>query len=148
MLKHLNENFKLPIDIKYQVDNIAFDNLSGSVLLTKKTIDIFKLLIEKYFKNDNFKNLFENTARSIVYSQPEMASIFTLVNNALFCFDKYFDQKDLNNYLIDYFKFELIKINQSSKMICKYINDLIPKESNIFVYSNSSTVYDFLLYSK
>jgi translation initiation factor 2B subunit (eIF-2B alpha/beta/delta family) len=148
MIKHLKDDNKLPFEIKSKLDNIAYDNSSGSVLLTKKTIEVFKLLVEKYSNNDNFKNLFKSTSKFIVDSQPEMASIFSFLNNALFCFDKYFDHKDFDKYLFDYFESELQRIKQSSERICKHSYDLIPRGSNVFVYSNSSTVYDYLLYSK
>ena len=104
------------------------------------------MLLNYSYKFDELKFLIEKTAKSIVDSQPEMASILTIANNAV----NYIDKLDSNTFcecLHRHFDSEKEKISKSIKMICNHTFDIIPDNSNIFIYSYSLTVYEAIIYS-
>ena len=136
-------NNSIPDDIYNAIKEIQLDNTSGSIELAKKSAELLILLINQ---DDFFTNL-KNTAYALVKAQPNMASIFNLVNNLMFKIDRNKD-KNPKKIVNDYCKKYLESLDHSDKKISEKTNELIKNNATIITHSYSSTVLDTFLYAK
>ena len=133
----------LPRNIRKSIEQIRLDNTSGSVELAKKSAELLILLVNR---NGSLAQI-NNTAYSLVQSQPTMASIFNLVNNLMLNIDKN-KNKQPKNIVNNYCKKFLQDLETSDNSISKQAMELIKNNATIITHSNSSTVLYTLLCAK
>ena len=136
-------NNSIPEEIHNAIKAIQLDNTSGSIELAKKSAELLIFLINQ---DDSFTYL-KNTAYELIKAQPNMASIFNLVNKMMFKIDR---NKDKNPKKIanDYCKKYLENLEKSDKKISENTNELIKNNATIITHSYSSTVLGSFLHSK
>lgn len=146
----MKQDFILPKEVLVAIDKIKTDNKNNSIYLTKKAIELFINITEKFAKNSTeyFNKVLYNTAKKIVNAQPNMASIFNLTNQLLFINDlsKNMDEKCEN--IVHACMVFLKKIEISNKKIAQVLYESIKNKPVLITHSYSSTVYDSLIYLK
>jgi len=134
-------NDALPEKIKKSIEQIKLDNTSGSVELAKKSAEILIDLINQ----DISISQIENATHYLVNAQPNMASIFNLVNNLMFNIE---NSKNPKKTVSEYCKKYLKNLKSADKKISEKVTKLIKKDAKIITHSYSSTVLDALIYTK
>jgi translation initiation factor 2B subunit (eIF-2B alpha/beta/delta family) len=134
---------ELPENIIKAIKQVSFDNTSGSVELSKKSAEILIKLINQDSSIDQIKN----ASISLMKAQPNMASIFNLVNNLMLKIDRS-KNKEPNIIANQYCKKYLENLEKSEKKICNNTKKLFKKNATIITHSYSSTVLNTLLCAK
>jgi len=129
--------------IHKSIEEIKRDNISGSVELAKKSAEILIELVNKDITLTQIKK----ASYSLVKVQPNMASIFNLVNNLMLTIDKNKKQQ-LKNIVYNYCKKYIQDLESSDKKISKLAIKLIKNNSTIITHSYSSTVLNTLIFAK
>ena len=133
----------LPEKIHNKIEKIKKDNISGSVELAKKSAEILIELVNQ----DDSPNQIINASYSLINAQPNMASIFNLVNNLMLNVDKY-KNKNLKTIVNEYCKEYLENLKIAEKEISEHAIKLFKKDATIITHSYSSSVLGTLLYAK
>ena len=136
------KTFKLPDEIKKNVDLIRGDNKNGSLYLTKKSIELIKKIVTQHMNTygvEEIEKLVENTAVTLVDAQPSMASIFTFANQLLLHLDGLGSVGDLSQ-IIDFCNDFNKKIDDNVEKISFFTAEMIRDDSFIMTFSNSETV--------
>ncbi len=134
---------ELPENIHKAIEEIQLDNTSGSVELAKKSAEILIDLINQ----DGSSAQIKNASYSLINAQPNMASIFNLINNWMLNIDENKNQQPKN--IVYYFCKKYIQnLEISEKKISKQATELIKNNATIITHSYSSTVLGTLLYAK
>jgi translation initiation factor 2B subunit (eIF-2B alpha/beta/delta family) len=134
---------QLPDNIKKDIKEIENDNTSGSVELAKKSAEIIINLVNQTGDLEQIKK----ASLSLVEAQPNMASIFNLVNNLMFYIDKNKKQQ-LKKIVTNYCKNYLNNLENFEKKIKEQAINLIKNRARIITHSYSSTVLGTLLFLK
>lgn len=139
---------EIPKKIWKKIVEIKEDNVSGSVKLTLKSVDILIQLIENYeFEEpESYKKTVFLTARRLTEAQPLMASIFNLSNEILLFLDG--KDKNLEKNVLLFCKDFKKKLKNTSEEISKNAQDLIKDGNVVLTHSYSSTVLDTLVKAK
>jgi translation initiation factor 2B subunit (eIF-2B alpha/beta/delta family) len=130
-------------EINDAIQEIQLDNTSGSIELAKKSAELLIRLINQ----DDSYNYLINTAYALIKAQPNMASIFNLVNDMMFKIDRNKGKqpkKIVNAYCEKY----LENLENSDKKISEKTNEIIKNNGTIITHSYSSTVLSTFLYAK
>ena len=136
-------NEDLPKNIQSKIENIRLDNTSGSAELAKKSAEI---LIELGNQNVSLSHI-KNASISLINAQPNMASIFNLVNNLMIKLYKNKDEKP-KNIVNNYCKKFLLDSENAEENIRKQALEIIKNNSTIITHSYSSTVLNTLIFAK
>ncbi len=136
-------NEELPINTHKAIEEIKLDNTNGSVELAKKSAGILIDLINQ----DGSLAQIKNASYSLINAQPNMASIFNLVNNLMLNIDKNKNQQP-KKIVHTFCKKYQQNLEISEKKISKLATELIKNNSTIITHSYSSTVLNTLLYAK
>ena len=136
-------NGELPENIIKAIKQVSFDNTSGSAELSKISAEILITLTNQGSSIDQIKN----ASISLMKAQPNMASIFNLVNNLMLKIDKY-KKQDPNIIANKFCKKYLENLENSEKKICKNAKILFKKNATIITHSYSSTVLNTLIFAK
>lgn len=134
---------EIPENVSKSIEEIKLDNTSGSMDLAKKSA----LLLYDLVNIADSQNIINKTAYSLIKAQPNMASIFNLVNNLMFEIDDNND-KELKNIVQKYCKKFLKNIENSDKLIGNQAIKLVKNDETIITHSYSSTVFNALLFLK
>lgn len=134
---------EIPNTILKSIEKIRMDNTSGSSDLAKKSANVLIKLVEKSVSLIQIKKV----ALLLKNAQPEMASIFNLVNNMMITIDKKKDQI-LKDIVKSYCKQFIEDFKTSDILIAKQTIRLIDNNATIITHSYSSTVLNTLLYVK
>jgi translation initiation factor 2B subunit (eIF-2B alpha/beta/delta family) len=136
-------NEDLPKNIKIKIESVKNDNTSGSIELAKKSAET---LIDLIKQNGNLQQII-NASKLFLIAQPNMASIFSLVNNLMATLDKNKNEKP--EIIVNKFcKKFIIDIENAEEKISKLALNVIKNNSTIITHSYSSTVLKALLYAK
>jgi len=138
---YMNED--LPKKIQIKIENIKLDNTSGSTELAKKSAEI---LIELVDQNSSIQYI-KNASISLINAQPNMASIFNLVNTLMINLSKS-KNKNTKDIVKKFCKKFINDLESAEENINKQVLKVIKNNSTIITHSYSSTVLNALIYAK
>jgi translation initiation factor 2B subunit (eIF-2B alpha/beta/delta family) len=134
---------EIPENILNKIEEIRLNNISGSIELAKKSIEtIIDLLNQNSSHNQIIK-----TSILLANAQPNMASIFNLVNNLMFIVDRNKNKK-LSDIVNDYCNKYIKDLNNADKKIGELATKHLKNNATIITHSYSSTILNTLLYAK
>lgn len=148
----MKTNSVLPLEITQKIREIQRDNIHGALSLTKKAV---KIIIEMTETTEStpqqFISIIRETIHSLVKAQPTMAPIFTFGNTLLLKIDRSIRETDkatiteLKKIVQNYCHHFLQKLKNNTQVIANHILDIIPDNTFLLTYSDSSTVFNALL---
>jgi translation initiation factor 2B subunit (eIF-2B alpha/beta/delta family) len=133
----------IPENIEKAIEQVKLDNTSGSVELAKKSAEILIDLINQ----KSSKDIIKNASHLLINAQPNMASIFNLINNLMLKIDIY-KNKNPKKIADEYCKKYIENLENAEKKISKNATKLIKKGATIITHSYSSTVLNTLIYAR
>jgi translation initiation factor 2B subunit (eIF-2B alpha/beta/delta family) len=145
-----NQEIKLPKLIQKKIEQIRFDNTSGSAELTKQAAETFIFLVKNISVSNPTKlvKLIKKTAQELIYAQPIMASIINLSNNLLIGIYGIKNLNELKQVVHTNCEQFIQNLAYTEKKIGELTTKIIKDDSIIITHSYSSTLLNTLIFAK